>query len=278
MKKRIKLEEILEVPDEVIKTIEEDGILEFFDHNKIKDVEEWIDGSEYTVAEIELLGKKYGVIMKDSLANALLDPQAGSANILREAGRKVLEKLVSAYGKRQIKPLETNVEKTIFKNYVSSLLMNLVKYPTDELNEETLRDLGLYDEKIRKLYVRAAAAWLGSVKETEKIINAKGIISKLEKVGFTGKKEEVDLSIDTCRKESHYVLKPVINKKQINVQMEVPKISEQYIEIEDKIVDYIIKNSSNPIIRNNARNLVRLYLNITSFYDKNKPLPLEWGS
>lgn len=278
MKRKINLEGLIEenIPEEVIRIIEKDGILEFFDYDKIRKMQN-LEIDNYEVAELELLGKKYGVIMKKSLASALLDPQANDANILKEAGKKVNEALASAYKKTQLKPLETNLEKTIFKSYLSSLIMNLVEYPTDKPNEETLRQLGLYNPEISKLYANAAAAWLGSYVDVEKITAFSGTVSKLEKIGYTGKTEKVNLATESCRSESHYVLKTSINKQQIDVQIEIPKISDDYIKIEDEIVEYIMKNSNDPIVRENARNLVRLYLNMTILYDKNKPLPLEWN-
>ncbi len=277
MKTKINLEkqiEETELPEEIIKFLEEDGILEFFDPDKIKDVEEIIPDS-YLISELELLGKKYGIIMKQQLAEAILDPNENDANILKEAGERTRQKLSEAYEKKKLKPLESNFEKTLFKAYLNSLIMNLVKYPKDELNEETLTALGLKNPEISKLYVQAAAAWLGSDEESEKVIQSKGIISKIDKIGYSGKEERIDLSIEQCHKGSHYVLKTKINKQQLDVQIEVPKISQKYFEIENEIIKNI--NTENETIRNNAVNLIRLYLNMTLFYDKGKPLPLEWN-
>lgn len=278
MKKKISLENVVEkerLPQEVIDLIERDGLLDFFDYNKISDVERALPES-YQVAELELLGVKYAVIMKDTLASALLDPQAGDANDLKESGKIVRDRLINAYGKKQLKPLESNIEKTIFKTYLSSLLMNLVKYPTNKPDEETLNELGLFDKDISKLYVNAAAAWLGTDEGSDVIKGVSGIVSKLERIGYTGKDEKVDLSVETCHAGSHYVLKPQLRKQQINVQIQIPKINENYLEIEDRIVAHIQRDSTKEIIKQNARNLVRVYLNTALFYDRNKPLPLEW--
>ncbi len=63
--------------------------------------------------------------------------------------------------------------------------------------------------------------------------------------------------------------------QQIDVQINVPEINEKYSEIEKEIIKNI--QTENEIIRKNAVNLVRLYLNLTVLYDKGKPLPLEWN-
>jgi hypothetical protein len=278
MKKKIRLEDLIEkekeLPEKIRRLIDEEGILEFVEIEKLEEIPD-IEG--YTKATIELMGRKYGVIMKEQLANALLDPSADDANIVREAGKKTYQTLKEAYGKKKLTPLESNFERTLFKTYLSSLLMKIVRYPTDQLNEETLEALGLKNENIAKLYASASIAWLGDDRGVENVVKTKGITSKLEKISYTGRAEKVDLSEERCHSGSHYVLKVNFNKKQEEVQINVPEIKQEYLEIENQIVEHIINNTDDPIIKNNARNFVRLYLNITSFYEAGKPLPLEWN-
>jgi len=241
-------------------------------------VENAITDSGYTAAEIDIMGQKYGVIMKNELCDAMIDPSGEDANVLKSAGKGLCNKLACAYTKKQLKPLETSLERTLFNRYVSSLLMNLVKYPTDEPNEEVLAELGLNDKEISKLYIRAAAAWLGSTSGVEKVVKSINIVSSIENISFTGKKTVIiNMDIHSCREGSHYVLKLSCNRQQTNVQLDVPKLSETYKEIEEQITSFVIRNAKSEIVRENAVNLIRLYLNTTVCYEAGKPLPLEWN-
>lgn len=278
MKKKLDFSEFEErhLPKEVIDFIEEGGALLYIDRDKMQKEElEALPGG-YTSAEADILGRKYFIVMKDELSSAILDPSENDADILREAGRKTIDTLCSAYAKRQLKPLQTSFEQTLFERYVSSLSMNLVRYPKDKLNKNTLEQIGLYDREISKLYVNAATAWLGSSEGLEGIVKQKGIMSHLKNIGYTGRTEHVDLSVKQCHSGSHYELNIAANKKQLNVQLNAPELGERYQKVEDSIVSWIEEHASNETIREHARNFVRLYLNLTALYDADKPLPLEW--
>lgn len=272
-----------QLPELLMKLLEEDGVFEFFEPEKIDEMKDRVDkgGLPYDVAELDLLGKKYGIVMKESLAGALLDPSAGDADVLRKAGEKTNAVLKGAFAKRKLEPLGSNFERTLFKSYVNSLLMNLFKYPTDEMNGETLETLGLNNKEISKLYVNAAAAWLGTEDGLEKITSTAGMAAstQLNKVGYTGKSERVDLSADMCESGSHYTLKLRSSVQQMAVQVTAPELSQGYLEAEEKIVEYVMGNSSSDstVAGRHARNMVRLYLNLAKCYDAGKPLPIEWS-
>ncbi len=281
MKTMLKLDEILKeekLPKEIIDFIEQTGALKFLDRSKLEEVKdiENITGGEYRAAKIDLAGKEYGIVMKGSLSDAILDPSGDDADLLREAGRTTIGALKKAFGKQQLKPLESNFEQTLFDKYLSSLLMNLVRYPSDELNSKTLRELGVYNSDVSKQYVNAAAAWLGTSEGLEGIVKQGGVTSHLQNIGYTGKGENVDLSVQQCHSGSHYVLKANSNKKQISVQVNAPELEKAYQEAENNIVYYIQNHATSDIVKGHARNLVRLYLNLTALYKSDKPLPLEW--
>lgn len=271
-----------DLPELLLKLLEEDGVFEFFEAGKIDEVKARVDWESlpYEVAEFDLLGQKYGIVMKESLAGALLDPSAGDADVLRRAGEKTNDVLKGAFSKRKLKPLESNFERTLFKSYVNSLLMNLFKYPTDEMNGETIETLGLNDREISKLYVNAAAAWLDTGDGLERITGTSGMASSaaLNKVGYTGKSEKVDLSTERCHSGSHYTLTVRSSVRQIAVQIQAVQPTQSYLEAEEKIVGHILGNASDAVASRHAKNMVRLYLNLAKCYDAGKPLPLEWGN
>src|SRR3989344_3480070 len=166
MKKKIKLEDLTksgEIPEELARFIERKGVLEFLDADKLEEMREACTEKGYGAYPLTMPGgKKLTVIMKNELSNAIIDPSADDADILRQGGREIGGKILTAHGKKQLKPFETSFERTVYDNYISSLLMNLVEYPKDKINEKTLDELGLHNINISKLYSRAAAAWLGS--------------------------------------------------------------------------------------------------------------------
>ncbi len=276
MKKQIKLEELAkgqDIPSDLAELVTSGRIMQFFDFEKLRELEEHC-GDDYAPAQLNIGNKKMTIVMKNSLTDALTDPNASHADALKEAGEITAWELRGAYAKKALKPLESVFERTLYERYVSSLLMNLVNYPRDTLNEETMKVLGLRNADISKLYVRAAAAWLGSSDGLEKILQG-SIVEKIKNIGYTGRADTVNLGTENCHSGSHYVLNAKLNKSQIDIQAKAPVIPENYNIIEEEIVNYV-RSTDNGTIGNNAANLVRLYLNMTLLYDRNKPLPLEW--
>jgi|SRR3989338_2190156 len=276
MKKQIKLEEIAKeqgMSHDLAAFIASNRVMQFFDFIKLRELQDHCR-EDYVPAELKIGDKKMAIVMKNSLSDALTDPNAGHADALKEAGEVISGVLRGAYEKKTLKPLESVFERTIYERYVSSLIMNLVNYPLDTPNENTLEILGLKDKNISKLYISAAAAWLGSSEGLESVLKSR-IIEKIENIGYKGKSDVVNLGTENCHSGSHYILNAKLNKNQIKIQAEAPVVPHSYTVFEGQIVNHIQK-IDHGTIGNNATNLVRLYLNMSLLYDRNKPLPLEW--
>jgi len=270
MKNKINLDEIVN-KEEIYQGFFQEKIEEDLEKNSLyflkKREEEYYPDAQ----SIEVFGEKLYVLMKSKLEGALLDPNSDDLETLRKARDYSKNELKRMFSKLQLNPNKSNFNKTLDDKYLSSLSMNIIKYPLDIPFKENLKKIGLEDSKIKKCYAQAAAAWLGEPGDLDLF----GMVSKLEKIStWSGNSDIVDLSVDNCESGSHYILKADIKKQQFEVQKKAV-VSEEYSLIEQKIVNYIKSNAGDSKIVNNAENFIRMFLNLSCLYDKNKPLPLK---
>ncbi len=222
--------------------------------------------------EIEIFGKKIYVIMKEKLVGALFDPSSDDLETLRKARNYASNKLKKIFSKTKLNPEMSNFKATLDDKYTSSLVMNLIEYPSDKPYIENIKEIGFENPEIKKYYVQVASAWLGSPID----IDFGGMMGKVDKIStWKGSAETIDLFVEQCEKGSHYVLKLDVKKMQDQVQKQAIEITKEYGEIEEQIVNYIKQNATNYKMANNAENMVRMFLNLSVLYDKGKPLPLK---
>lgn len=267
MKKKIELPEADEdIEDRIAKEIAKYG-LAFIKLEETKDYEDIGN-----VIEINHLGKKYYALIKQELSDALLDPSEDDLSYLKNARDRVRGTITTNFGKIQLK--ESSFERTLSDKYLSSLVMNIIKYPTDEPHEN-LKKLGIGNKDIEKLYVEAAAAHLGSPVDIDFSRFGVHNLEKISTKAYSGTSDDTVVNHETCYEGSHYVLSLSTKEKQEKVQKEAASIDQKYLDIEKKIVEWINANTNDEIIINNATNLVRMFLNLAVLYDKNKALPIE---
>ena len=209
------------------------------------------------------------LISKDYI-DALIEPTAESSLILKKAYQNLKDYLK----KRGIDVHSSMLARRTLEAYISALIMILAEFPKDKLNEEVLREMGIYDEEMGKLYEEAAILAFGDI-DKKSSFNLNSYVEKIEGGETkTVTANRIVVNLHTCNKGSHYVLKPEIQRIQETYNVRVTEFNKEYREIEDKIVEYIQKNAKNPLVRDNARDLVRLYLNLRYGYSKNKALPI----
>jgi len=260
--------------------IYDDGSLASLGRRKLEAIEGEVNNEGYNLGKIDLgYGDERYVVMKKSLIDAMGDPSSTDASEFKNALEETTRVLVESFGKTKLKPCESAFEENLFRSYVSSLMMCLVKYPHDIPDEKMLMEMGLGKKDVSKLYTMAAVAWLGSKTGTENIgINsAQDIVSCLDNFTYRGVSESINLSVDRCEDGSHYVLRPEIGKKVLDVQKETPKLSDTYLGFEQKIVSFIMETASSKLLRENPVNLVRTYLNMICCHKEGKPIPLDYG-
>lgn len=265
-KKKINLEKIVNEEEILLGKIQED-----LEGNKIYFLKK--DEKDYypDASEIDVFGRKLYVLMKEEFRGALFDPSSDDLETLRKSRNYSKGELKQLFSKTKLNPEMCNFIRTIDDKYISSLTMNIIKYPADIPFKENLKEMGFENPEIKKYYAQATAAWLGQPSD----LDLKGMTSKLDKItSWSGSSDAVDLSVENCEKGSHYVLKADVKKKQQKAQKDAV-IHENYSSIETKIADYIRANSTNEKITNNTENLIRMFLNLSCLYDKNKPLPLK---
>jgi len=269
MKRKIEIKpEDKELNDRIANDLEDSG-MSLISLEELQEYEDLFDEFGLEYGTLDICGRKYGIVMKQSLRDALFDPSSDDLDTLRKARDYLRDKLRASGGKIMIK--ESPLERSINDRYLSSLVMTIIKYPTDKPFRENLEQLGVYDEEIRKLYAEALSAWLGEPTD----LNFDNMTTHVKKVGYTGSTETINLDLVTCGNLSHYVVVVDVRKKQEKVNKEVIELSKEYLEIENKIVEYINEYARDEKIRNNSRNLVRMFLNLSVLYDKGKPLPIR---
>jgi len=258
--------------------IYDDGTLEGIGKRKLESLEDSLKDTGYEVRQVDLsYGDLKYVVMKSSLVDALGDPSSGDVNDFKNALTETSKQLKEGFNKKQLKPCESAFEENLFKGYVSSIMMSLVNYPHDTPNKKMLKEMGLEKEDVSKLYVQAATAWLGSIQGVEKIGMgaSNNLTSCLDNIGYSGKEDIIKLGSQRCEQGSHYVLKPSLQKKLLDIQKSASSLAQSYLEIESQIVLYIKNNSSNQSLVANAVNFVRTYLNMACGHEQRKPLPLD---
>lgn len=268
MKSKIKIQPKSNLEEKIEIELKENKILLLEKKKFLKLKESIPEDVEY--AEVSLPGgTSYYAIIKQELRDALFDPSSNDLDILRKARDALRGTIRKSGGKLMIK--ESPIERSIDDRYINSLIMNIIKYPEDRPFTKNLKQLGLYNKDIRKLYEQGLAAWLG----TDASLDLEGFGNNIEKVGYTGVDSIVDLKTELCGEGSHYKLNVKARKIQKTVSKEAVKINEEYIKIENKIVEWIMANTKNNLIKNNAKNLVRMTLNLFCLYDGGKPFPIE---
>lgn len=258
-KEEDKLESMLRFLGEGGKEIVFEDEMEVFDEKYINSL------PGYTAAEITVCGKTVRAVMKDRYAGALADPSGDDADVLKSGYHNLKDYL----GKKQVDIHSTMTGKRNLDMYLSSLMMMLVKYPDDIENEEILKQMGVYDTDMQKIYTQAATAAFG-------ISTAGGsgsLTDSIDKITYTGSSTKIKLNAHVCEKGSHYVLNKSVDKIQKQVNINIPKLQENYVTLENTLVGYIEKNAGESVV-SNARNLVRMYLNMKDGYKVKKALPI----
>ena len=245
--------------------VKEERQVMFEDEMNIFDEEEIAKLPGYQAVPIDVCGKKVNTIMKDRYAGALADPSGDDSDILKGGYHEIGNYL----GKKQVDIHSTMIGKRNLDMYVSSLIMMLVKYPSDMENEEVLKQMGIYDEGLSKLYAEASTTAFGVP-----ITTASGSLSdNITNISFTGSSTKIKMTAHVCEKGSHYALEKSVDKIQKQVNIQIPKLQESYTKLENTIVEYIEKNATESVVTN-ARNLVRMYLNMKQGYKAGKALPI----
>lgn len=215
-------------------------------------------------------GKQHYIIMKEELRNALFDPSADDIDVLRKGRDCLRDFLIKSGGKLMIK--ESVLERSVNERYISSLIMNIIKYPEGVPFIEKLEQLGFYNENIRKKYEEAAIAWAGK----DVSFDFENFGNYIEKVNYTGG-DCIGFSVDKeiCEEKSHYVLNIKTRELLEQVNKKVPKINENCSEKLREIVEFVQINAKEESIKNNALNLVIMVLNIFCLFKIGKPFPIE---
>jgi len=274
MKSKIerKKEDVYYLEERIRRELDESGLAIIRSEREFLECKQALDEINADYANVRLPdGRDFYIVMKEELRDALFDPSSDDLDLLRKARDRLRDALRASGGKLMIR--ESPLERSINDRYIKSLIMNIIEYPKDRPFEENLEQLGLFDKEIRELYGQALAAWLGS--DDDASLDLEGFRYSIEKVGYTGVDETINLDTNICYAGSHYTLKIEVRKIQEKVNKEAVEINEEYLNIERRIVEWVQKNAKKEQIRNNARNLVRMTLNLFSLYEKGKPLPLE---
>jgi len=247
--------------------------LAFTNPEHIKIHEREIESSGLVPAIVDVFGHKVGVVMKNELRGAILDPSADDLDVLEAARDSYTTYVCERYGSKARIPSEATLGRTIHESYVNSLIGNILEFPRDVLNERKLEQYGLRDEKVLSLADKAFKEYCG----TSSSLNLGGSLGCVDSVGGTGtvsgRTDTVNLSEDVCEAGSHYKLNLKCRRIQEDVQKEVPVLSHQYTQIESEAVKLMRKYCPR-LTQKTATNLFRMFLNLGGAYNEGKPLPL----
>ena len=253
----------------------QDSPLTFVPKEEIEKYEFDIEHAGYNPGVIDVFGNKVGVVMKQELRGALMDPSSDDLETLTSAGNTYRDFAIKKYGEKAKIPAETSFGRFIEDSTINSLIGNIFKFPTGEINIEKLRIYGLDKKEVLELADQAYnvhSQTLGS-------LNLGGAGSKLDTVGgtskeYSGSSDSVNLSSDICESGSHLKLNIKYNKLQKEVQKNIPVFSEGYSDLERRAVDLML-NHNDSLSKQIATNLFRMYLNFGGLYDKGKALNIE---
>ncbi|MEA3378362.1 MAG: hypothetical protein U9Q69_01860 [Nanoarchaeota archaeon] len=248
----------------------------FLTKEKIIEHEHDISGQGYEPGVIDVFGEKVGVIMKRELKGSLLDPSEDDLDILANARNSFSDYVRNAYSDKKKIPCESSFGRFIEDSYINSLIMNIFRFPTNELNYERLVELGLNRPEVLNIANSALSAY----SKEDISLDLTGGFGNVDSVGggssstYSGHSSSVDLSSDVCHVESHYKLNLKIKKLQQEIQKDVPLLSEKYFKLESK-AKHLMMDYNPSLSQLKATNLFRMMLNLGGLYGRGKPLPLK---
>jgi len=253
-----------------------DSSLIFLPREKIEEHEYAISGEGHEPGIIDVFGKKVGIVMKKELRGALMDPSGDDLGILENARNSFASYVQGIYGGKGKIPCEASFGRLIEDSYINSLIMNILKFPTDNINHGSLRELGLDIPAVLSIANKAMSAYC---KEYSSLDLNGGFVC-IDSVGggrhstYSGNSSSVDLSSDICKAGSHYKLNLKAKNLQKEIQKKLPVLSKEYSCLESEAVHLMTMH--NPLLnKTGATNLFRMMLNLGGLYTKEKPLPLK---
>jgi len=264
-----------------VNTIErnlEDSPLVFVPKEEVEKFEFDIEHAGYNPGVIDVLGNKVGVILKQELRTSLMDPSSDDLETLTAAGNYYSNFATNKYGDKAKIPAETSFGRFIEDSKIHSLIGNIYKFPTNEINKEKMEKYGLFNEEILSLANEAYKTYC----QTSGSLDLGGGMNSLDSVGgspskskrYSGNSDSVDVSSDVCEVGSHYKLNTKIETVQKEVQKKMPVLNEEYSFFENKATQLMRKNYPE-LTEQTATNVFRMFLNLGGVYDNDKALPIK---
>ncbi len=254
----------------------QDSPLTFVPKKEIERYQIEIEHAGYEPVLIEVFGEEIGVVMKQELRGALIDPSGDDVDTLTSAGNSYGKYASKKYGENAKIPNQTSFGRFIEDSKINSLIMNIFRFPTNEINSEKMQEYGLDREDVLGLANKAYRVYC----ETTGSLDIGGGMDCLDSVGgkisknHGGNSDSVDMSSDVCHAGSHYKLNFKTERIQKDAQKPLPVFSEEYISYERQAVEIMRKHNPR-LTEQTATNLFRMFLNLGGGYDSGKALPIK---
>ena len=255
----------------------QDSPFVFVAKEEIEKYEFDLENAGYNPGIIDVFGNKVGVIMKQELRGALLDPSSDDLEGLTSAGNAYRDFAAAKYGEKAKIPPETSFGKLIQDSKINSLIMNIFRFPKDEINSEKLNLYGLDKKEVLELANQAYKNY----SQTTGSLEIGGGMGCLDSVGgkglskdYSGNSDSVDLSSDVCEAESHYKLNMKFEKLQKDIQKNLPVLSQEYRSLETQAIK-IMREHNPKLTKQIATNLFRMFINLEGLYKKGNALPIK---
>jgi len=246
----------------------------FIPEKDVRMFEHEIGHAGYVPAVVKVLGQSVGIVMKSELRGAIIDPSEDDLHNLTSALGYYVTYASAKYGEKGRIPSETSLGRFIEDSMISSLISNIIKYPTNRINSEKMRTYGLDQRDVLDL---ANLAYQSYCRTTGQLAIGSGV-ECLDSVGaskqYSGSSDSIDLASDVCYEGSHWKLKLELEKIQKQIQKELPMLSEEYQSLETRAVKLMMNHNSD-LTEQLATNLFRMYINLGGLYNHGKALPIK---